>query len=1413
MVIFLTACGSGSVNSDTSTNSIASQEANASTNANNDTNTDINTDINTEVPNQEDTKSNDISEQDESIAIEENSTNTIPVVDVTNEEVSQEISESTEHLGKAQLGVLSKATVKLYELTGLERKLLASTVTSEGDSIESIGNFNLYLEKLEDDKLYLYEVSGGEDFDVNDDGIIDNTSTTNKGTFHLVVLGSHIKALEEAKVTVVSEIIYQKLLSSLTLSVTDIVSLMQSIVKEVVREDINGDGFVGIEDMLKFDPVNDKNKLQERYAQSISTIIDDILKNQNPDYTAPVFLNSETSIQVNENVPLVYTVNVMDTSDVSIVLTGVDATQFSYNRGTKELAFVSPVDFESPLDSNGDNVFELIIQATDTYQNSSSQAFSIEVLDVNETLPEKPELEDSNFSLVENSNAGTLIGTVTIKKVGTSEITEYLLSGEDAKLFSISEKGEIFAQESFNYETKNSYKFQVAASNSIGTSELVHINVQVTNIADVKPVVANANLFIYENRPIGTVLGLLNIWDIGDSNITKYTLYGELDNDFKINADGQVETLSYLNYDSKVNYKFEYTAHNDAGESQRATLKIQVRRIKDNTESNNTNTEVTQYLGKAQLGVLSKANVKLYELTGLERKLLASTVTSEGDSIESIGNFNLYLEKLEDEKLYLYEVNGGEDFDVNDDGIIEDVPTTNKGTFHLMVLGSDLKAMKEAKVTAVSEIIYQRLLSSFTLPVTDIVSLMQSIVKEVIREDINGDGLVGIEDMLKFDPVNDKNKLQERYTQSITTIRDDILNNQSSDYTAPVFSNTETTIQVNENLTLLNTLNITDTSEVAIVLTGVDAAQFTYNTDTKELAFVSPVDFENPSDSNGDNIFELIIQATDSYQNSSSHFLSIAVLDVDESISEKPELEDTTFSISENNDKGAFIGTVSVKKVGTSEITEYLLSGEDAKLFSISEKGQIFAQESFNYETKNSYQFQVAASNSIGTSELVHINVQVSNIADVKPIVTNAQLTIDENRPIGTLFGVVNILDYGDSNITHYSLYGVHNDYFKITVAGHIQTTSYLDYESINSYEFEYTAHNDAGESEKATLNITVNNVNENSGPNYPKTEDGIQSALDNQDYSYVISQLLNNRASYTDLNDDEMDMNIAAAYVGSSGYTVFDILGAMSNGNTNSFNDFVNNITKENNAVETISQLQEADTYYSKVTEGLDCTNTGNLTEVEKNSCYNLGLVRLSSLTNSVKLLFGGEEETVQKWASGVQPNSADDFNGNGVLDNAEASACAIIYASNSQDNCQNGTLASYKAKVTFNKKGKSHDLTLIEVDVGNASNGYQSFYQLVSRDTNNRTPILTSGTCDVNFNVSAGSPNGTSLFPCPTLDKAGEVMGIKQNLEQAANVQDLFPDGDQTKTTIESYLSNITGSSDGTIGLDNLSTYLKRN
>ena len=248
-----------------------------------------------------------------------------------------------------------------------------------------------------------------------------------------------------------------------------------------------------------------------------------------------------------------------------------------------------------------------------------------------------------------------------------------------------------------------------------------------------------------------------------------------------------------------------------------------------------------------------------------------------------------------------------------------------------------------------------------------------------------------------------------------------------------------------------------------------------------------------------------------------------------------------------------------------------------------------------------------------------------------------------------------------------------------------------------------------------------------------------------------------------------------------------------------------------EKEVIDTINKLNQADIYYSKIIQGVDCSNPDSLTEIQKDSCYNLGLVRLTSLTNSVKLLFGGDSTTVQKWANGVDINSSDDLNGNGVLDASEASACAIVYANNPNDSCKDGTFYSYRGAVNFKKNGREYKLTLIDVDVGNSENGYQNFYKLISSNANNNTPILTSGVCDTNFNITTHSADGETYFPCPVIDSNGDVMGIKQSLESSANIQSLFPNGDTTRTTIESYIKNITGSTSGTIGLDNLSTYLR--
>ncbi|RUM71269.1 MAG: hypothetical protein DSZ07_00810, partial [Sulfurovum sp.] len=768
-------------------------------------------------------------------------------------------------------------------------------------------------------------------------------------------------------------------------------------------------------------------------------------------------------------------------------------------------------------------------------------------------------------------------------------------------------------------------------------------------------------------------------------------------------------------------------------------------------------------------------------------------------------------EKLEDEKFYLYEISGGQDYDVNDDGIIDNTPTLNKGIFHLLVKGAHIKVIKKATISVVSEIVYQKLLSSLSLESSNIESKMEALAKEIIKKDINADGFVGVEDILKYNPVLDKTKLYPEYQDKAIKIIDDILNNRSFDLVAPTFTDKSSTIKINENLTFIKKIEIMDDSELTVVLLGKDANKFSYNTNNQELSLLKKADFENPHDKNRDNLFELTIEATDSYFNSAKKEFLIQIIDVNETIPQIPILKETNLSIFENNISNAFIGTVIVENQGSEPIDTFALIGEDNQNFTINKEGQLFASKIFDYETKKSYIFEVEATNRVGKSKQVKVTVQINDIADIKPTIQNVSITVSENLAIGTLIGKVNVTNSGDSNISNITLEGYNSSSFQIDKSSNVYVRSYLDYESYNLYYLQYRAINKAGESEPANLTVRITNIFENSGSDYPRTESGIQNALDNEDYSFVLSQLLNNRDSYSGLDDDTVNMNIAGAYVGSSGYTVFDITGAMSDGNRSNFNDFVNNITQNNDPVNTINKLTEADTYYSNIVQGVDCTNTATLTQVQKDSCYNLGLVRLTSLTNSVKLLFGGDSATVQKWANGVDINSSDDLNGNGVLDASEASACAIVYANNPNDNCQNGTMYAYRGGVKFNHQGREHNLTLIEVDVGNATNGYQNFYQLISSNANNNTPILTSGVCDKNFNTTIQSADGTTYFPCPTLDANGDVMGIKQSLEGVANIQALFPNGDETKTTVESYLQNITGSTSGTIGLDNLSTYLR--
>ncbi len=519
-------------------------------------------------------------------------------------------------------------------------------------------------------------------------------------------------------------------------------------------------------------------------------------------------------------------------------------------------------------------------------------------------------------------------------------------------------------------------------------------------------------------------------------------------------------------------------------------------------------------MGKAQLGVMANAKVDLSVWSEEENRwvILATEMTSTGKTLAEIGNFDAHRELLEGEKRYLYTVTGGEDWDVEDDGVLNRSFTPNLGSFHLMAQGEILKQSTTLNVTMVSEILYQK-------QIADQTTATALLIAELLAEDIGGDGDIDMLDILSYNPIEDKDKLTRTYQEQLDVIVDNILHGRAWNYQAVLF---------------------------------------------------------------------------------------------------------------------------------------------------------------------------------------------------VVPPKT------------------------------------------------------------------------------------------------YPKNESGIQEALDAGDYDYVIAELLANRDLYTDLDEDEVNLNIAAAYVGKSGYSVFDITGAISESDEG-LNGFIAKVTKENDAVETINQLNEASNYYAKVIEGVDCEHVEELNQTEASACFSLGLVKLTALSNSVKLLFGGDEEIVDRWAEGVEINGSDDLNGNGVIDDADASGCAIVYASNPLNPCRDGSMASYRQRVVFSQNGIEYPTTLIDVDVGSSSWGYRTFKKLLTNNsTGENTALLTDGVCDRSLKKSSNQVDGVEYFPCPVINN-GVMMNMAEALDEAAGVQSLFPAQSTTQNTIELYIENITGSRDGVISQDDLGIYLQ--
>ncbi len=289
---------------------------------------------------------------------------------------------------------------------------------------------------------------------------------------------------------------------------------------------------------------------------------------------APEF-DGAGEFQVNENQIAVGAVSASDSDGDSITysLSGDDQGLFSIDSDTGVLTFISAPDFESPADADGDNVYDVLVSATDTKSAESSLAVRIAVVDVDENIA--PEITTAAaFFAAENQ---TLAATVQATDADGDAISYSIVGGSDAALFSLgSNSGELRFAAAPNFEAPgdsgadNNYQLRIAAQDSSGARVEQDIQITVTDVDETPPNQApvigfGGNVNLQTEQDTGLTVTQISVSDTDASNdplaITLSASSGSLTLSnvsglVAIDGEGSDGTLAYSGSQAAINDAF-----------------------------------------------------------------------------------------------------------------------------------------------------------------------------------------------------------------------------------------------------------------------------------------------------------------------------------------------------------------------------------------------------------------------------------------------------------------------------------------------------------------------------------------------------------------------------------------------------------------------------------------------------------------------------------------------------------------------------------------------------------------------------------------------------------------------------------------------------------------------------------------
>ena len=880
-------------------------------------------------------------------------------------------------------------------------------------------------------------------------------------------------------------------------------------------------------------------------TESITIAVVD-LNDEAPQFTSATSLALDfTSVVVGATVYSAQATDADAGDQITYALSGADASHFSLDNSSGELAFIQAPSLDAPQDADGDNFYQITITATDLAANSTDLALSINVVD---DTGSAPTFASASVSIDVDENTASTIYTAQASDVDPGDILTYSISGTDSSLFTIgSSNGELTFNTVPDFEAPeddgqdNTYDLSIAATDSIGKQAQQSLTISVNNLNDNQPQF-NLSSSAFSTPENSTAVTTITAADADGDDLTLALTNTTDSSHFTLDpASGALAFVSAPDYENPADdnsdniYELELSVA-DGTHTTTQSISVAVTNVD----------EAPSFAATTQdLSVSENSSASVYQAQASDPE--GATLAYSASGIDA-GLFDL--DSASGELTFKQSPNFENPIDSDSNNVYQlDITASDGANQTSQAVSITIADVNEAPTFASASVNIDTAenAASFAhvVDAADDPDQGEQLTYQLGGDDAAAFDFDAATRALSFKQSPDYESPQDQdadNTYQITITAADSqystsqaiaiaiadLNDEAPQFTsASSLALDYTSIVLDATVYTAQATDADANDQIAYTISGADASHFSLDNSSGALAFAQAPSLDSPQDADGDNFYQLSITATDLNANSTDLALSVNVVD---DTGSAPTFDQASVSIDVDENTISTIYTAQASDVDPGDILTYSISGTDSSHFTIDpSSGELSFTSAPDYENPsdsgadNTYELAITATDSIGKQASQSLAISVNNLNDNAPQFTLASSAFDvlENAAAVT---TITATDPDGDDLSFALISTTDSSHFTLDPAsGALSFNQAPDFENPqdanadNTYELELSVSDGAYTTTQA-ISVSVTNVND-VAPSFAATTDSSSVSENTSGVVYT--------ASATDIEGDTLTYSL----------------------------------------------------------------------------------------------------------------------------------------------------------------------------------------------------------------------------------------------------------------------------------------------